>query len=225
MQTDNNVDNNIDITFTDDATWRAAITAVKIGGTALTVTTDYVITSGNLQLKPSGLNSLLTNAGSKSVTVEATGYSTASVTQVISVGAAVKLGMKTQPAAPAYNGAVLGTQPAVYIQDQYGNTTTSTASVSAVVGAGSWTLGGTPTVSASAGTATFSGLTATSATAVTGATISFTSDGLTGVTQVHLIYRLLHPHLPYRLPRFQVSLMDMVQVHQANRHLLHQVLT
>jgi len=83
----NNVDNNIDITFTDDATWRSKITAVKIGGTALTSTTDYVITAGNLQLKPSGGNSLLTTSGSKSVTVEANGYTTASVTQVINAGA------------------------------------------------------------------------------------------------------------------------------------------
>jgi hypothetical protein len=83
----NNVDNNLDITFTDDAVWRAAITAVKIGGTALIPNTDYVITAGNLQLKPSGLNVLLTTAGSKAVTVEATGYATAAVTQLINPGA------------------------------------------------------------------------------------------------------------------------------------------
>jgi len=179
--TSNTVDNNIDITFTDDATWRAAVTAVKIGGTALTVTTDYVLTTGNLQLKPSGLNALLTTSGSKSVTVEATGYSVASVTQQIDAGAATKLGMKTQPTAPASNGAVLATQPAVYIQDQFGNTTTSTATVVAAVGAGAWTLGGTTSVAAVAGTTTYSDLTATSAAAVTGATISFTSSGLTGI--------------------------------------------
>ncbi len=180
--TNNNVDNAIDITFTDNATWRAAVTAVKIGGTALTVTTDYVYSSGNLQLKPSGLNALLTSSGSKAVTVEATGYSVASVTQMINAGATTKLGMKTQPTAPASNAAVLATQPAVYIQDQYGNTTTSTASVVAAVGAGTWTLGGTTSVAAVAGTTTYSGLTATSAAAVTGATISFTSAGLTPVT-------------------------------------------
>jgi hypothetical protein len=178
----NTVDNNIDITFTDDASWRSAITAVKIGGTALTVTTDYVITAGNIQLKPSGGNTLLRTAGSKTVTVEATGYTTASATQQINVGAAAKLAMKTQPAAPASNGAVLATQPAVYIQDQYGNTTTSTASVTATVGAGTWTIGGTASVNGISGTVTFSGLTATSAASVTGATITFTSTGLTGVT-------------------------------------------
>lgn len=179
--TDNNVDNDIEITFIDDATWREAVTAVKIGGTALTVTTDYVLTTGNLQLKPSGLNALLTTVGSKSVTVEATGYSVASVTQQIDAGTATKLGIKTQPTAPASNGAVLATQPAVYIQDQYGNTTTSTATVVAAVGSGAWTLGGTTSVAAVAGTTTYSDLTATSAAAVTGATIGFTSSGLTGI--------------------------------------------
>ena len=84
----NTVDNNIDITFTDDATWRSKITAVKVGSTALTATTDYVITAGNIQLKPSGANSLLTASGSKSVTVVATGYSdTTPITQVINAGA------------------------------------------------------------------------------------------------------------------------------------------
>lgn len=85
--TNNNVDNDIDITFTDDATWRAAVTAVKIGGTSLTVTTDYELAAGNLKLKPSGGNTLLTTSGSKSVTVEATGYNTTSVTQQINAGA------------------------------------------------------------------------------------------------------------------------------------------
>ena len=84
--TANTVDNNIDITFTDDATWRSKITAVKIGTTALTVTTDYVISAGNIQLKPSGLNALLTASGSKAVTVVATGYSDATVTQTIGAG-------------------------------------------------------------------------------------------------------------------------------------------
>ena len=83
----NTVDNPIDITFTDDSAWRAAVTAVKIGSTALTASTDYDLTEGNLQLKPSGLNALLTTSGSKSVTVLATGYTDATVTQVINAGA------------------------------------------------------------------------------------------------------------------------------------------
>ncbi|MDD5183777.1 MAG: DUF1533 domain-containing protein, partial [Paludibacter sp.] len=178
----NDVDNNIDITFVDDASWRAAVTAVKVEGTVLTETTDYVLSSGNLQIIPSGLNALLTTSGLKEVTIEATGYTTASLTQQINAGTATKLGMKTQPAAPATNGDVLATQPAVYIQDQYGNTTTSTASVVASVGSGTWTLGGTTSVAAVSGTTTFTGLTATSTAEVTGATIDFTSTGLTPVT-------------------------------------------
>ncbi|MBL7904239.1 MAG: chitobiase/beta-hexosaminidase C-terminal domain-containing protein [Bacteroidales bacterium] len=86
--TSNNVDNNIDITFTDDATWRAAVTDVTIGGVSLGAG-DYVLSAGNLQLVPSNGNSLLTTAGSKSVSVVATGYNNASVTQVINAGAVV----------------------------------------------------------------------------------------------------------------------------------------
>ena len=180
--TSNTVDNNIDITFTDDATWRGNVSAVKIGGTALTLTTDYVLSEGNLQLKPSGGNALLTTSGTKAITVEASGYADASVSQTINAGAANKLIVKTQPAAPGANGGALNTQPEVYIRDQYGNATTSTASVTAAVGVGTWSIGGTTEVAATAGTVTFSGLTATSSAAVTGATISFSSAGLTGIS-------------------------------------------
>lgn len=176
---DNNVDNNIDITFTDDIAWRNSITSVKIGTTTLVLSTDYIITAGNLQLKPSGLNSLLTASGTKSIVIEATGYSNATVSQLINVGAATKLVIKTEPTAPLLNAAVLATQPAVYIQDQYGNTTANTDNVTATVNTGSWILGGTTTIAAVAGTATFSNLTASSATAITGADIIFTSGTLT----------------------------------------------
>ncbi len=179
--TNNDVDHNIDITFPDDATWRGFITAVKIGGSSLTPTTDYVISSGNIQLLPSGLNPLLTISGTKNVVVTATGYTEAAVSQVINPGTDAKLGMKTQPAAPATSGGALGTQPAVYIQDQYGNNNTSTASVVATVGAGGWTIGGTTSVPAVSGTTTFTDLTATGP-GITGATITFTSGALTPVT-------------------------------------------
>ena len=84
--TANTVDNALDIAFTDDAIWRGKISAVKIGTTALTATTDYVISAGNLQLLPSGLNALLTASGSKSVTIVAAGYTNATVTQDINAG-------------------------------------------------------------------------------------------------------------------------------------------
>jgi hypothetical protein len=100
----------------------------------------------------------------------------------VSAGAASKLIITTQPAAPAADGGALATQPVVAIQDQYGNATTATSNIVAQVGAGTWTLGGTTTKAGISGTATFSDLTAFSANSVAGATIFFTSSTLTGVT-------------------------------------------
>ena len=174
------VDAPFNVTFTDDASWRVAITSITVGGTTLSASA-YTISSGQITFTPSA-SSLLQSSGTKSIVVIATGYNNATVSQVIGAGAPAKLAMLTQPTAPATNGAVLAVQPSVAIQDQYGNATTSTASVSAAVGAGTWTLGGTSSVAATSGTTSFSGLTATSAAAVTGATITFTSTGLTGVT-------------------------------------------
>ena len=84
--TSNNVDNNIDITFTDNPTWRAAVTDVVIDGTPLTAL-DYTLTAGNLRLLPSVGNPLLTTAGSKNVSVAATGYNYSTVVQQINAGA------------------------------------------------------------------------------------------------------------------------------------------
>jgi len=178
----NNVDNNIDITYTSNPAWQAAITAVKISGTALSAS-DYTITDGNIQLKPSVGNSLLTVSGTKSVSVVATGYSDATVTQAINAGVATKLSMKRQPSAPASNGATLAVQPQLYFQDQFGNNTTSAEIVTASVGEGSWTIGGTLVKPIElSGYVNYVSLSATSATAVTGATITFTSGSLTPVT-------------------------------------------
>ncbi|MEO5775254.1 MAG: YDG domain-containing protein, partial [Flavobacterium sp.] len=176
------VDAPFDVTFTDAGGWAAAITGVTVGGTALTA--GYTVGSNKITFTPSASvpAGLLQSSGTKTISVSAATFSPSSVSQVIGVGAANKLAMNTQPAAPATNGAVLATQPKVNIVDQYGNTTASTASITAAVGAGTWTLGGTTSVAAVAGLTTYSGLTATSAASVTGATIAFTSSGLTGVT-------------------------------------------
>ncbi len=176
------VDYPVNFNFNDDPAWRAAINSIRIGGVALTPTTDYVVTTGNIQLKPSGLNTLLTTAGSKDISILSTGYSTIFLTQVIDAGVPAKLGIKTQPTSPLSNGAALTIQPEVYIQDQYGNTTTSTATVTAAVGFGSWTLGGTASAIGNAGTASFTNLTATGTSGVIGASITFSSNGLTSVT-------------------------------------------
>jgi predicted outer membrane repeat protein len=180
--TNNTVDNAIDITYTSDPTWQAAITAVKVGSTALIVTTDYVITNGNIQLKPSGLNTLLTVSGPKSITVTATGYNDAIVSQDINAGVPTKLTMRRQPTAPATNGAKLAVQPQVNVQDQYSNNIFVTDKVTGLPSTGNWTIGGTNVKGLEAGGyVNFSSMTATTAIAVTGATITFTLGSLTPV--------------------------------------------
>lgn len=176
------VDSAFNVTFTDDATWRAAITSIAIGPTTLAA--GYSVSAGQITFTPSASSpaALLQTNGTRTITVKATGYTDATVSQAIGFGAATKLGVARQPAAPTSNGGALATQPIVAVLDQYGNTnTSSSATVDASVGSGTWTLGGTASVNASSGLATFSGLTATSAAAVSGATLHFASGSLTTV--------------------------------------------
>ncbi|MFY7883742.1 MAG: hemoblobin-interacting domain-containing protein, partial [Dolichospermum sp.] len=176
------VDAPFNVTFADDPTWRAAITSITVGG--VTLTAGSAVSAGQITFTPSASTptSLLQSSGSKSIVVIATGYTNATVTQAISAGTPTNLGITTQPTAPATNGGSLAVQPVVVIRDQYNNLTASTATVTAAVGAGTWTIGGTTSRDGVSGTATFSGLTATSAAAVTGATIVFTCAGLTDIT-------------------------------------------
>ncbi|NBT90547.1 MAG: DUF1533 domain-containing protein, partial [Verrucomicrobia bacterium] len=176
------VDNSFEVTFTETSSlWRNSITGITVGGTTLSPTAYSLTSSGKIVFNPAS-SALLQSSGSKAIVVTATGHSNATVTQAIGAGTAIQLAVVTQPTAPATNGGALATQPVVRIQDLYGNTTTSTANVTAAAVQGTWTLGGTVTVAAINGTVTFSGLTATSAAAVSGATISFSGTGLTGAT-------------------------------------------
>jgi hypothetical protein len=177
------VDAAFDVTFTDANSWANNITGITVGGTALTA--GYVVGTNKITFTPSASVPavLLQTAGtSKSIVVSATGFSTSTVAQTIGVGAATKLAISVQPTAPTTNGGALAQQPTVLIQDQYGNTTASTAIVTSTAVQSTWTAGGSNTKAGVAGSAAFSGLTATSAAAVTGATIAFTSGSLTSVT-------------------------------------------
>lgn len=178
------VDASFNVTFTDDATWRSNITTVKYGSNTLTLNTDYTISSGTLTLIPSGSSSSgLRTAGTATVTVSATGYADATVSQTIGAGAASQLGITTQPTAPNTNGGTLNTQPVVKVEDQYSNVvTTGTYSVTAAASGATYSLGGTVTLTPTSGVATYSGLTATASGAVTGATITFSATGLTSAT-------------------------------------------
>jgi hypothetical protein len=176
------VDTAFEVTFPEDATWRGAINGVTVDGEALTG--GYAVSSGKITFTPSASvpAGALQTPGTKAVVVTASGYNNAEASQILGAGLASQLVIVTQPAAPAVNPGTFATQPVVALQDQYGNATASTTEVTAAVGAGTWTLGGTVTVAAVNGTATFSDLTATSAAAVTGATISFSSGSLGAVS-------------------------------------------
>ena len=174
------VDGAFVVTFPDNALWRSNITTISVANTNLT--NGFTVGEGTITFTPSASSpaSLLQSSGSKTIVVNANNYAaTTSISQTISPGAANNLLVSTQPTAPASNGGALAMQPVVTIRDQYNNTvTTSSASVTAAVGSGTWTLGGTTTVNASSGVATFSGLSATSSAAVAGANITFTLGAL-----------------------------------------------
>ena len=176
------VDTAFEVTFPDDATWRGAINGVTVDGVLLTG--GFAVSSGKIAFTPSASvpTGALQTPGTKEIVITADGYNNATASQIVGAGQASKLVITTQPVAPAVNPGTFATQPVVALQDQYSNATASTAEVTAAVGAGTWTLGGTATVAAANGTATFAGLTASSASAVTGATISFSSGSLEAVS-------------------------------------------
>ncbi len=176
------VDANIEMTFTENASYSAAITDIKVGGASLPVEAFSTLSAGKIVLSPSA-SSLLQSSGSKIITITATGYEPLSVPQAISHGAATKLGILTQAAAPATNGGAFATQPVVAVQDQYGNTVlTSAETVTAAVGTGDWILGGTVGVAAVTGVVAYNDLTAGRVGSMTAGEVTFSSGGLTTVT-------------------------------------------
>ncbi len=178
--TNNDVDNDLEITFAADATFEGAITGVSFNGTALTATTDYVVSSGKITLKPGGGNAALRTPATANVVVAATGYDDSTVAQTITAGAVASLTVTQQPAPGAASGDAFATQPVVTLKDQYNNTCATGPSATANVvatpkaGTGAWIIGGTSTLPAVAGVATFTDLTCTVATPGNGA-ITFTS--------------------------------------------------
>src|SRR5262249_26244381 len=92
----------------------------------------------------------------------------------VTVSAASKLGVTTQPAGAAA-GALLSTQPVVAIQTSGGATVASDSSTQVSVSASGGTLTGTTTVTAVSGLATFTNL-VFAGTAGTNYTLHFTSS-------------------------------------------------
>jgi len=83
--TSNTVDNDIELTFTDNEAWRIAISGVTVGETALDQA-DFTFSAGKITLKPSAGNGLST-VGVKLIAVTAAGYNKVQVSQNLRVGA------------------------------------------------------------------------------------------------------------------------------------------
>jgi hypothetical protein len=75
----------INITFSENPAWRAAVTDVQVNGVSVGTGKWNLNTAGNLILDPAQVTALQT-AGNKTIKVIATGYQDAIVTQTLSVG-------------------------------------------------------------------------------------------------------------------------------------------
>ncbi|GAB6109993.1 DUF4347 domain-containing protein [Fusibacter bizertensis] len=183
--TNNDVDNDIEVTFVSDAAFEGAITAVTYNGNALT-SNQYTITSGKVTLHPSvSDNNYLRTPATGNVVITATGYGSSIVIQTIKHGAIVSMALTQNLTAPASNGGTFSQQPTIAIKDIYGNVCTednSTVVTVAKEDAGTWTLTGTTVVTVNSGVATFTDLGATNTAAVSNAQLGFTATGLSKVT-------------------------------------------
>lgn len=102
-------------------------------------------------------------------------------------GTATSMTVTQNVTAPIANGGNFAQQPKVTLKDAYGNICTSdniTVITADKEDAGTWTLTGTATATASGGVATFTNLGATNAATVNNAQLGFTSGLMTKVTSV-----------------------------------------
>ncbi len=170
-------------TFTDDATWRAAITGIKVNNVDLT-NSAYAVSAGTIVFTPAA-TSLLQTSGPKIISISALKYSVDQVSNYLSAGAVTSLSISTQPGAPTANGGTLVTNPVLKVVDQYGNlpTTTASAIFTATPIGGAWNFGSGSSVAQllTNGIAVFTNLSATSAAAVPAASITFTASAATGL--------------------------------------------
>jgi|GEM_PF-1880223 len=74
----NTVGQSVNLTFTDDAAWRSAITEITADGTTLN-SSRYTVTAGNINIAAD----VFTTIGDHTIVVKATGFNDATVTQTI----------------------------------------------------------------------------------------------------------------------------------------------
>jgi|GEM_PF-1451925 len=123
------VDNSFNVTFTDNATWRGAITSITVNGNTLSPTA-YTISAGKITFNPAN-STLLQAPGSLSIVVFATNYNNDAVTQTLSAGAATSLNMTTisspQTTGVNFSVTITGT-------DKYGNPAAGTLTMTTTAG-------------------------------------------------------------------------------------------
>ncbi|WP_239616227.1 galactose-binding domain-containing protein [Cohnella mopanensis] len=92
----NQVGQPIEITFADNTAWRSAIQAVSLNGTAIGAS-QFSVAAGKLTLSAS----LFAQTGNYAITVQASGYTDASVQQAIVAGQAINLALQKTTATSA----------------------------------------------------------------------------------------------------------------------------
>jgi len=184
--TTNNVDNNFDITYTDNSTWRTAVTAVKVGSTTL-ASGSYSLAAGALTLKPSNGDTSLTHSGTKTVTITANGYSAATISQVINPGA---VSSSTSTSSISSSLSLNGTSTVtVTAKDQYSNAVSGytfkvlpTITNATATTAESYTVNGTTYTSTPVSAASLASTTNSSGTATFTVIVPATVDGGDGIS-------------------------------------------
>ena len=171
-----------------DANWNVVSTNDTVG---ITATDPAVVLPANAALVAGTKTFAVTSKTVGSWTVTSTdvthGTTTASTGAAYAVtpAAASKLVIGTAPSGTAVVGAPFVQQPAIFIEDQFGNLRTSdTLTVTAARLGGSGTLTGTLSIAAVGGVATFTDLAHLLAGTIT---IQFTSSGLTSVTSGNIV--------------------------------------
>jgi len=191
--TDNYAGNIIEITFTDDPNWRAAVNSIIIGvegGTNIQLfgAEGVAWKPGRLILDTSKIPGLQKRHYGHLISIAAPNYEATITYQAITSGIATSITIDTQPQGPAANGGNLQSTPGLSLFDAYDNQCFDGPSSSVAVKVektddGDWVLGGIVSRNAYQGSVTFGGLSAYNLTGIeiTDAKLKFTVDG-TAVT-------------------------------------------
>jgi hypothetical protein len=191
--TDNYAGNIIEITFTDNPTWRAAVNSIILGvegGTNIQLfgAEGVAWEPGRLILDTSKIPGLQKRHYGHLISIAAPNYEATITYQGITSGIAASISIDTQPQGPAANGGVFQSAAGLSLFDAYNNQcldgpSSSVAVIVEKADNSDWVLGGVVSRNAYQGSVTFGGLSAYNLTGneITDAKFKFTVDG-TAVT-------------------------------------------